>query len=257
MIILKTRSEIEKIREANIIIAELLDNILPKYIKPGVSTFELDKIAEDYILSKKARPGFKGYRVSHHLPAFPGTLCTSVNQEVVHGIPKRTTKLKNGDIISIDVGTILEGYYGDAARTYPVGEISEENKKLLEITEKALYIGIEQAKVGNRITDISNAIQMYSEKNGFSLVRDYCGHGVGKYLHEDPQVPNFGPPNRGAKIEDGMVIAIEPMLNAGIYKVKTLSDKWTVVTLDGKNSAHFEHSIAIMDGKAEILSILN
>lgn len=256
MIILKTRSEIEKIREANIIIAELLDEILPKHINEGISTLELDTIAEEYIRSKNAKPGFKGYKIANHIPAFPGTLCISVNEEVVHGIPKRSKILKKGDIVSIDVGTIFEGYYGDAARTYGVGEIAEIDKKLIDVTKKSLYIGIEQAKVGNRITDISHAIQVYSEENGFSLVRDYCGHGVGKYLHEDPQIPNFGPPNRGVKIEDGMVIAIEPMLNIGTYKVKTLSDHWTVVTLDGKNSAHWEHSIAIIDGKAEILSKL-
>ncbi len=257
MIVLKTRTEIEKISNSNKIIAELLDEILPKHIKPGISTFELDKIAEDFILSKGAKPGFKGYKVSPYYPAYPATLCTSVNEQVVHGIPKRTVVLQEGDIVSIDVGTLLEGYYGDAARTFEVGKISEDDKKLLKITKEALYKGIEQAKVGNRITDISNAIQVYAENEGYSLVRDYCGHGIGKNLHEDPQIPNFGIPNRGAKIENGMVIAIEPMVNQGTYKVKTLSDKWTVVTIDKKKSAHFEHSVAIIDGKARILSILD
>ncbi len=256
MIVLKTRSEIEKLRSSNRIIAELLDDILPKSIKPGMTTFDLDKIAEEYILSKGAKPGFKGYRASPYYPAYPATLCTSVNEEVVHGIPKRSVVLKEGDIVSVDVGTLLEGFYGDAARTYAVGNISEEDQRLLKVTEESLYIGIEQAKVGNRITDISNAIQVYAEKQGYSLVRDYCGHGIGKHLHEDPQIPNFGIPNRGAKIEDGMVLAIEPMVNQGTYKVKTLSDKWTVVTIDKKKSAHFEHSVAIIDGKAEILSKL-
>lgn len=251
MIIYKTKEEIEKIDKANAIIREILDEILPKHIKPGVSTFELDKIAEEYILSKGAKPGFKGYRVGYS--TFPSTLCTSVNEEVVHGIPKRTVKLNEGDIVSIDVGTIVDGYYGDAARTYGVGEVSRETEKLLEVTKKSLMIGIEAAKVGNRIGDIGNAIQKYVEGEGFSVVRDYCGHGVGKFLHEDPQIPNFGPAGRGAKIEDGMVLAIEPMVNAGTYEVKVLSDGWTVITKDKKKSAHFEHSIAIIDGKAVIL----
>ena len=220
MIIFKTREEIEKINKANIIIQELLFEILPQYIKPGISTFELDQIAEDYILTKGAKPGFKGYRVGYS--TFPATLCISVNEEVVHGIPKRTKKLNDGDIVSIDVGTIVEGYYGDSARTYGVGEIDETSKRLLSITEESLYLGIEAARVGNRITDIGNVIQSYVEKEGFSVVRDYCGHGVGKYLHEDPQIPNFGPKGRGAKIENGMVLAIEPMVNVGKYDVKVL-----------------------------------
>ncbi len=251
MIIFKTREEIEKINKANIIIQELLFEILPQYIKPGISTFELDQIAEDYILTKGAKPGFKGYRVGYS--TFPATLCISVNEEVVHGIPKRTKKLNDGDIVSIDVGTIVEGYYGDSARTYGVGEIDETSKRLLSITEESLYLGIEAARVGNRITDIGNVIQSYVEKEGFSVVRDYCGHGVGKYLHEDPQIPNFGPKGRGAKIENGMVLAIEPMVNVGKYDVKVLGDDWTVVTSDGSKSAHFEHSVAIIDGKPVIL----
>lgn len=251
MIIFKTKEEIEKIDKANVIVQELLFDILPKYIKPGISTFELDKIAEDYILSKGAKPGFKGYRVGYS--TFPATLCVSINEEVVHGIPKRTRVLNSGDIVSVDVGTIVEGYYGDGARSYGVGEIDEISAKLLDVTEKSLYMGIEAAVVGNRITDIGNIIQTYVESNGFSVVRDYCGHGVGKYLHEDPQIPNFGPKGRGAKIEDGMVIAIEPMVNIGKYDVKVLGDEWTVVTIDGKKSAHFEHSIAIVGGKPVIL----
>lgn len=254
MIILKSKFEIEEIRKANKIIAEVLNNVLPQYVKPGVTTHELDKIAEDYIRSKGAKPGFKGYRVGELV--FPATLCTSVNEQVVHGIPSKKTVLKQGDILSVDVGTIIGGYYGDSAKTFGVGELSEKTKQLLEVAEKSLYLGIEQAKVGNRISDIGNAIQTYVESFGFSVVRDYCGHGVGKYLHEDPQIPNFGPKGRGVRIEDGMVLAIEPMVNEGTFKVKTLRDKWTVVSLDKKKSAHFEHSVAIIDGKAEILSCL-
>ena len=255
MIILKTRSEIKKIEEANKIVAVVLEEILPKIIKPGVSTLELDRVAEDYILSKGAKPGFKGYRLGSL--TFPATLCISINEEVVHGIPSRKRKLKEGDIVSIDVGTNMNNYYGDAARTYSVGEISDGAKKLMKCTRTALDIGISEAKVGNRISDISYAIQKYSEGNGFSVVRDFCGHGVGRYLHEDPQIPNFGKKGRGSRIEDGMVLAIEPMLNEGTYKVKTMRDGWTVKTRDGRNSAHFEHSIAIVDGKAKILSKLD
>lgn len=255
MIIFKTKYEIQKIKKANQIIAYLLEELIPKNIKPGVSTLELDKIAEDYILSKGAKPGFKGYRLGNL--TFPATLCMSINEEVVHGIPKRKRKLNEGDIVSIDVGTHLNSFYGDAAKTFKVGKIDEKTTKLMDITEKSLYIGIEQAKVGNRISDISNAVQVFAEKNGFSVVRDFCGHGVGRHLHEDPQIPNFGKKGRGAKIENGMVIAIEPMLNIGTYKVKTLRDGWTVVTADRKRSAHFEHSIAIIDGKPEILSKLD
>ncbi|BDU49545.1 type I methionyl aminopeptidase [Haliovirga abyssi] len=254
MIIYKTREEIKKIEKADKILAEILDDLLPKYIKAGVTTYELDKIAEDYILSKGAKPGFKGYRAGYL--TFPSTLCTSINEEVVHGIPSKKRKLKDGDIISVDVGSIVEGYYGDSARTYSVGKIDDIAKKLMDVTEKSLYIGIEQAKVGNRISDIGHAIQEYIELNGFGVVRDYCGHGVGRYLHEDPQIPNFGPVGRGSKIEDGMVIAIEPMATEGSYKVKTLHDGWTVITKDKKRAAHFEHSIAIIDGKPVILSKL-
>ena len=252
MIILKTADEIKKIDYANKIIAELLDSIIPGMIKSGISTYDLDKIAEEFIVKNGAKPGFKGYRGGR--TAFPSTLCTSINEEVVHGIPSRKRILKDGDIVSVDVGTIYEGFYGDAARTFGVGEITEINKKLLDVTEKALYIGIEQAMAGNRILDIGFAVQKFVEENGFSVVRDYCGHGVGRSLHEDPQIPNFGPKGRGALIEDGMVLAIEPMVNIGTDKVKTLQDDWTVVTLDRKNSAHFEHSVAIVNGKPLILS---
>lgn len=254
MIVIKTTEEINKIRKANKIIAELLDVVIPENIKDGISTYDLDKISEEFILKNNARPGFKGYRVGGM--TYPATLCTSINEEVVHGIPSKKRILKSGDIISIDVGTIVEGFYGDAARTYAIGKVDEETAKLIKITEESLYEGIKQAIKGNRITDISNAIQVYAEKRGFSLVRDYCGHGIGQYLHEDPQIPNFGPKGRGHKIEDGMVLAIEPMVNQGTYKVKVLSDGWTVITNDRKKSAHFEHSVAIIGGKPEILSLL-
>lgn len=252
MIILKTHDEIEIMRKANGLVARVLKELLPQYIKPGVTTFELDAIAEDFVLSNNAKPGFKGYRVGNR--TFPSTLCVSINEEVVHGIPSKIRKLKEGDIVSIDIGIIVQGYYGDAAWTFPVGNIDEEAKKLLEVTEKSLYAGIEEAKAGNRILDIAAAIQSCGESAGFSIVRDYCGHGVGRMLHEDPQIPNYGQKGKGPKLEDGMVLAIEPMVNVGTYKVRTLNDGWTVITEDRKKSAHFEHSIAIINGRPEILS---
>jgi methionyl aminopeptidase len=218
-------------------------------ILPGITTQELDQIAEKAILSKGAIPAFKGYR------GFPATLCISMNEEVVHGIPNQR-RLKEGDIVSLDVGVNLNGYFGDAAITLPVGNIDEVARSLLEVTEKALYIGIEKAKIGNRLFDISYAIQTWVEAYGFSVVRDFVGHGIGKNLHEEPQIPNFGSPHQGARLEKGMVFALEPMVNEGTCEVKILSDGWTVVTADRKRSAHFEHTIAITDGGAEILSIL-
>lgn len=253
-IVLKTAEEIEGIRKANQIIARLYEEILPEYIKPGISTMEINKIVEDYIRSQGAIPGTIG--VPGIFKPFPTGTCISVNNVVVHGIPLGNQILREGDIVSIDTVTILDGYYGDAAITYPVGKIDDESKKLLEVTEKARDIGIEAAIVGNRLGDIGHAIQSYVEKNGFSVVRDYAGHGVGKEMHEDPMVPNYGRSGRGLKIENGMVIAIEPMVNVGSYKINTLEDGWTVVTKDGKKSAHFEHSIAIVDGKPLVLSKL-
>lgn len=248
MIILKSSREIEQLRRANAIVAEVFQE-LKRMVVPGVATRELDRFAEAFILSKGALPAFKGYR------NYPATLCISVNEEVVHGIPG-PRRLREGDIVSIDVGVHLNGYYGDAAITLPVGEVDEEAKRLMAVTEKALYIGIEWARVGNRLYDISHAIQTYVEANGFSVVREFVGHGIGKNLHEDPQVPNFGSPGQGPRLEKGMVFALEPMVNEGTYEVKILSDGWTVVTADGKRSAHFEHTIAITDGRAEILSLL-
>ena len=251
MIIIKTKKEIDYIRESAKIVAETLQ-LCKAHAKEGVTTWELDKIAEDYIRSCGAKPAFKGYPEGSDLP-FPGTICASVNEEVVHGIPGDRA-LKNGDIISIDTGAVKNGYYGDAALTVAVGEISEEKKALMDVTEKSLYAGIDQARVGNRIGDIGNAIEEYVNKYGFGIVRDLCGHGVGRELHEDPQIMNFGRKRTGALIKEGMTIAIEPMINLGTWRVKVKNDGWTIVTADGKPSAHFEHTLAIIDGKPEILS---
>lgn len=249
--ILKNLEEIKEIEKANQIIARLYRDVLPPYIKAGISTKELDKIVDDYIRSQGAIPGCIGVQGMYN--EFPAATCISVNEEVVHGIPGDRI-LQEGDIVSVDTVTILNGYYGDSAYTYAVGEIDEESKKLLEVTKKSREIGIEQAIVGNRLGDIGHAIQKYVEKEGFSVVRDYAGHGVGLAMHEDPMVPNYGRAGRGLKIENGMVIAIEPMINVGTYKVVLHPDGWTVSTKDGKRSAHFEHSIAIVDGKPIILS---
>jgi methionyl aminopeptidase len=248
MIIIKSHREIEQLKRSNTIVAEVFEK-LKGMIVPGITTKELDQVAEEYIVLKGARPAFKGYR------GFPATLCISINEEVVHGIPSQR-RLKEGDIVSLDVGVDFVGYYGDAAITFPVGEVDPEAKRLLEVTEKALYIGIEKAKVGNRLFDISYAIQGWVESHGFSVVRDFVGHGIGRDLHEEPQIPNFGAPHQGPRLEKGMVFALEPMVNEGTYEVRVLSDGWTVVTADGKRSAHFEHTIAITEDGAEILSAL-
>lgn len=252
--VIKTLEQIKGIKKSNQIIARLYNDILPKYIKPGISTYDIDKIVEDYIRSQGAIPGCIG--VPGPFGAFPAATCISVNEEVVHGVPNGRV-LKDGDIVSIDTVTILDGYYGDSAITFPVGNIDDEAKKLLEVTEKARTIGIENAVAGNRLGDVGHAIQSYVEKNGFSVVRDYAGHGVGLSMHEDPMIPNYGRKGRGFKIENGMVLAIEPMVNVGTYKLNMKDDGWTVVTKDGKKSAHFEHSIAIVDGKPIILSELD
>lgn len=248
VIIIKSSREIEQLKRSNGIVAEVFQK-LKEAIIPGITTKELDQIAEEAILSRGAVPAFKGYR------GFPASLCISINEEVVHGIPGQR-RLREGDIVSLDVGANLNGYFGDAAITLPVGEVDPMAKRLLEVTEKALYIGIDKAKAGNRLFDISYAIQTWVESNGFSVVRDFVGHGIGKDLHEEPQIPNFGSPHQGPRLEKGMVLALEPMVNEGTYGVRILSDGWTVVTADGKRSAHFEHSIAITDGGAEILSVL-
>jgi methionyl aminopeptidase len=248
MINIRSPREIEQLRKANAIVAEVFQRLEGKVI-PGVTTQELDQIAEEYIRSRGAVPAFKGYR------GFPATLCTSINEEVVHGIPGQR-KLKEGDLVSLDVGVIRNGYFGDAAVTLPVGEVDPEARRLIEVTERALFIGIEKTKAGNRLFDISSAIQQWVESNGFSVVRDFVGHGIGKSLHEEPQIPNFGSPHQGPRLAKGMVFALEPMVNEGTYEVKVLSDAWTVITADGKRSAHFEHTIAITDEGPEILSAL-
>jgi methionyl aminopeptidase len=251
VILIKTKTEIDGIRESNVIVAETLQ-LLKNYVKPGVTTLELDKIAEDYIRSNNGWPAFKGYSQSGSFD-FPGSICSSIDDEVVHGIPGNRV-LKVGEIISIDVGVEKNGFFGDAALTVAVGNISDEKQRLMDVTEKSLYLGIEQAVEGNRVGDIGNTIQGFVESFGFGVVRDLCGHGCGKRLHEDPQVPNYGKKNSGALLKNGMTIAIEPMINLGTYKVFVAEDGWTVYTLDGKPSAHFEHTIAIIDGKPEILS---
>lgn len=250
MILVKTKREIELMRESSRIVAEVLD-LVGKEVRPGVTTRELDALAEDHIRSRKGEPAFKGYGRREN--PFPAALCTSVDSEVVHGIPGDRV-LKEGEILSVDVGVKKDGYFGDAARSFAVGTISASKKRLLKVTEEALQKGIEQAKAGNHVEDISSAIQRHVEANGFSVVRDLVGHGVGKKLHEEPSVPNTGRPGMGEVLRNGMTLAIEPMVNAGTWEVRFLPDGWTVVTLDGEPSAHFEHTIAIVNGKAEILT---
>ncbi|MEW6173222.1 MAG: type I methionyl aminopeptidase [Bacillota bacterium] len=246
MISKKTDGEIRYMAEAGRIVALTLQE-LEKAIKPGISTIELDVIAEGFIRRQGAKPAFKG------LYGFPASICTSINEQVVHGIPG-SRKLKDGEIISIDVGTDVNGFYGDGAATFPVGKVSRIAERLLQVTREALDKGIAKAISGNRLSDISHAVQKHVESHGFSVVRDFVGHGIGRKMHEDPQIPNFGPPGRGPRLEEGMTLAIEPMVNVGTYEVKILEDNWTVITRDGKLSAHFEHTVAVRDGKAEILT---
>ncbi|HWQ89069.1 MAG TPA: type I methionyl aminopeptidase [Desulfitobacteriaceae bacterium] len=246
MIELKTNRQLEKMREAGRIVAETLD-LLKKAVQEGITTQELDRLAEDFIRKCGAKPAFKGYN------GFPATLCTSVNEEVVHGIPG-TRKLQTGDIISIDCGAVIDGYFGDAALTLPVGTVDPELQRLLKVTEESLMLGISQAKMGYRLQDISHAVQTHVESRGFSVVRDYVGHGIGQAMHEEPQIPNFGRPGRGPRLEAGMVLAIEPMVNLGTFEVQTMEDHWTVVTRDRKHSAHFEHTVAITRNGPEILT---
>jgi methionyl aminopeptidase len=248
MIICKTPRELEIMREAGRIVA-LTHQKLQKHIKPGITTKELDRIAEKIIRQHDAEPSFKGYN------GFTGSICASVNEELVHGIPG-DRKLNDGDIISIDIGAYYNGYHGDSAWTYAVGSVSEEAEKLLKVTEESLYKGLEKAMPGDRLSNISHAIQTYVEEHGLSVVREYVGHGVGQDLHEDPQIPHYGPPNKGPRLRPGMVLAIEPMVNAGSRYVKTLADGWTVVTQDKKYCAHFEHTIAIVEDGYEILTKL-
>ena len=248
MIILKSKHEIAKMRAASRIVAEVLQELC-KAVRAGISTLELDAIAEHGIRMRGAVPAFKGYR------GFPKSLCVSVNEQVVHGIPSKR-RLKEADIVGLDLGAIWDGYYGDAAITVPVGRIVPEAEDLLAVAEAALHQGIQQARSGQYLSDISHAVQNYAEGHGYNVVRVFVGHGIGTALHEEPQVPNFGPPSRGPRLKAGMVLAIEPMVNAGGAEVEILDDGWTVVTADGRLSAHFEHTVAITDEGPEILTVV-
>lgn len=246
MITLKTARELDCMRDAGRIVAKTLQE-MEKAVAPDVTTKELDSKAEDFIRAQGAEPSFKGYN------GYPASICASVNEQVVHGIPG-IRQLKNGDIISIDVGAYVKGYHGDAAITLPVGDVDEELVRLLDVTRRSLELGIDQSRKGNRLFDISHTIQTYVESNGFSVVRQYVGHGIGKDMHEEPQIPNFGPAGRGPRLQPGMTLAIEPMVNVGTFEVETKEDHWTVVTKDAKPSAHFEHTIAVTDRGPEILT---
>lgn len=246
MIVLKTLEEIELMRESALIVSKTL-GMLAKEVKPGVTTLELDAMAETFIRDHGAEPGFLG------LYDFPNTLCMSPNAQVVHGIPNNDP-LEEGDVISIDCGALKNGFYGDHAYTFAVGEVSDEIKKLLEVTKQSLYEGIAEFKAGNRVGDVAYAIQKYTEDQGYGVVRELVGHGLGREMHEDPQMPNYGKRGRGKKFVDGMVVAIEPMTNMGTKDILQLNDGWTILTKDGKPSAHFEHDVALVDGKPEILS---
>ena len=248
MIVLKSDDEIKRMAESCRIVAEVLDGI-KQNIAPGVATVELDEFAESFILSKGASPAFKGYR------GYPASVCTSINEQVVHGIPS-SAKLRNGDIISLDIGVCYKGFYGDAAVTVPVDSVDNQARKLLSVTEKALETGLEKSVAGNRLSDVSFAIQEYVESEGFSVVRNFVGHGIGRELHEEPQIPNFGKPGEGPRLLPGMTLAIEPMVNAGNWEVVILNDGWTAVTKDKSLSAHFEHTVAITKNGLEILTKL-
>lgn len=248
MIKIKTAKEIDYMRRAGRVVGETLA-ILEENVKPGITTGELDRIAEEYMRRNNAIPSFKGYC------GFPASICTSVNEEVVHGIPGRRV-LQEGDIISIDCGAILNGYHGDAARTFAVGHISKEAENLIKVTKNSFFKGIQKAVVGNRLSDISSSIQEYAESQGHSVVRDFVGHGIGKEMHEAPEVPNFGRPGRGPKLVEGMIFAIEPMINIGEFYVRVQPDDWTVVTKDGKLSAHYENTVAILNNGPEVLTLI-
>lgn len=248
MIVLKSEDEIKRMAESCRIVAEVLEGIR-KNIISGVTTKDLDGYVESYIRSRKAQPAFKGYR------GYPASVCTSINEQVVHGIPS-STRLREGDIISIDVGVHYKGFYGDAAVTLPVGSVSSKAQKLLSVTEKALDAGIQEATAGKRLSDISSAIQQYVESEGFSVVRSFVGHGIGRDLHEEPQIPNFGRPGEGPELMPGMTLAIEPMVNAGTWEVIVLNDGWTAVTKDRSLSAHFEHTVAVAKNGFNILTKL-
>lgn len=248
MIIIKSSAEISIMKEAGKVTAHILE-MLKDVIKPGITTLEIDTIVENEILKYKMKPAFKGYN------EYPASACVSINEQIVHGIPS-DRKVIEGDIVSIDVGTIYQGYYSDAARTYPVGNVSQEARKLIEVTEQSFYEGLKYCKPGYRLTDISAAIQAYVEKNGFTVVKDFVGHGIGRHMHEEPQIPNYGRPGRGPRLAAGMVFAVEPMVNAGTDEINILEDNWTAVTLDSKLSAHYENTVALRDGEPMILTIL-
>ncbi len=246
MIQIKSRGEIELMRESALIVSRTLGEIA-KAIKPGISTLELDKIAEEFIRDHGAIPGFLG------LYDFPNTLCMSPNEQVVHGIPNKQP-LEEGDIISVDCGALKNGFYGDHAYTFTVGDIDKETKKLLDVTKQSLYIGIREFRAGNRVGDVGYAIQQFTESHGYGVVRELVGHGIGREMHEDPEMPNYGRRGKGKKFMEGMVVAIEPMINLGTHKIRQFSDGWTIKTADEKPSAHFEHDVAILNGKPELLS---
>lgn len=249
MVQLKSEEEIELLRQSALIVSRTL-GLMAEMVEPGITPLQLDKIAYEYIQDQGAVPGFLGFN------GFPNSLCISKNEAVVHGIPNKEP-LKDGDIVSIDCGAVKNGYYGDHAYTFAVGEVSDEVKKLLRVTKESLYLGIDQMRVGNRIGDIGNAIQYHTEKEGYGVVRELVGHGLGKTMHEDPQVPNYGKRGRGKKIQNGMVLAIEPMINMGTKDILMLDDDWTIITADRKYSAHFEHDIAVVNGGPDILSTFN
>ncbi|HEY6465644.1 MAG TPA: type I methionyl aminopeptidase [Candidatus Acidoferrales bacterium] len=238
MVICKSTAELEKMHRAGLLVWEVLEK-MRAMVRPGISTKELDEFAEAYTTEHRAKPAFKGYR------GYPGSVCTSINEEVVHGIPSVARKVREGDILSMDFGVVMDGYYGDAALTVPVGKVAPEREKLLRVTRESLERAIEKVRAGNRLGDVSSAVQQWVEKNGYSVVREFVGHGIGTKMHEDPQLPNYGTPGQGPRLQEGMVLAIEPMVNSGSPAVKVLDDDWTAVTADGSDSAHFEHTVAV------------
>lgn len=246
MIVSKSKVDLDLMREAGRIVA-LTHKELSQAVRPGITTKELDQIADDFIRKQGALPSFKGYH------GYPASICASVNEEIVHGIPSDRV-LQDGDVISIDIGAHIHGFHGDSAWTWGVGQISETAQQLLDVTEASLFKGLEQARDGNRLSDIGHAVQTYVESQGFSVVRDFVGHGIGQQMHEDPSIPNYGPPGRGPMLKTGMTLAIEPMVNVGSYKTRTLQDNWTVITADRSLSAHFEHTVAVTENGPDILT---
>jgi methionyl aminopeptidase len=255
LVIIKTSEEIEGIRKSSRIVAEVLE-VLKGFVRPGLTTWALNRKAEEVIRKRHARPAFKGYKPSFNSEPYPAAICASINEEVVHGLPSKRRVLREGDIVSVDVGVVLNGFFGDGAYTYAVGEISDGARRLMEVTEQSLYRGIEQAVPGNRVGDISCAVQQHVESHGYSVVKEYVGHGVGKQIHEDPPIPNYGACGQGPKLVEGMTIAIEPMVAQGRGDVLVRSDGWTAYTKDGSLAAHFEHTIAITKNGPEILTVV-